>query len=135
MAALVTTLKATGQDRFHNYFFPFTEGFDYAVANDIDDVRRKADDMTCAIMMELVQGEGGVLPLDQEFVKQVEALCREKDMLLIIDEVQTGIGRTGQPVLRSSSTASVRMLSPWRRVSAAVFRSALCSRRIPAAAF
>ena len=72
----VTTLKATGQDRFHNYFFPFTEGFDYAVANDIDDVRRKADDMTCAIMMELVQGEGGVLPLDQEFVKQVEALCR-----------------------------------------------------------
>ena len=91
----VTTLKATGQDRFHNYFFPFTEGFDYAVANDIDDVRRKADDMTCAIMMELVQGEGGVLPLDQEFVKQVEALCREKDMLLIIDEVQTGIGRTG----------------------------------------
>ena len=91
----VTTLKATGQDRFHNYFFPFTEGFDYAVANDIDDVRRKADDMTCAIMMELVQGEGGVLPLDQEFVKQVEALCREKDLLLIIDEVQTGIGRTG----------------------------------------
>ena len=61
----VTTLKATGQDRFHNYFFPFTEGFDYAVANDIDDVRCKADDMTCAIMMELVQGEGGVLPLDQ----------------------------------------------------------------------
>ena len=52
----VTTLKATGQDRFHNYFFPFTEGFDYAVANDIDDVRRKADDMTCAIMMELVHG-------------------------------------------------------------------------------
>ena len=92
----VTTLKATGQDRFHNYFFPFTEGFDYAVANDIDDVRRKADDMTCAIMMELVQGEGGVLPLDQEFVKQVEALCREKDMLLIIDEVQTGAGRTGR---------------------------------------
>ncbi len=51
--------------------------------------------MTCAIMMELIQGEGGVLPLDREFVKQVEALCREKDMLLIIDEVQTGIGRTG----------------------------------------
>ncbi len=54
----VTTLKATGQDRFHNYFFPFTEGFDYAVANDIDDVRRKADDMTCAIMMELGTGRG-----------------------------------------------------------------------------
>ena len=91
----VTTLKATGQDRFHNYFFPFTEGFDYAEANNFDDVRRKADDMTCAVMMELIQGEGGVLPLDREFVKQVEALCREKDLLLIIDEVQTGIGRTG----------------------------------------
>lgn len=91
----VTTLKATGQDRFHNYFFPFTDGFDYAVANDFDSVRKKVDDMTCAVMMELVQGEGGVLPLDPEFVKQVEALCREKDLLLIIDEVQTGIGRTG----------------------------------------
>ena len=122
----VTTLKATGQDRFHNYFFPFTEGFDYAVANDIDDVRRKADDMTCAIMMELVQGEGGVLPLDQEFVKQVEALCREKDMLLIIDEVQTGIGRTGSLFCVPAVRHPVRMLSPWRRVSAAAFRSALC---------
>ncbi len=91
----VTTLKATGQERFHNYFFPFTEGFDYAVANDIKSVRAKADDLTCAIMMELIQGEGGVLPLDREFVKEVEKLCREKDMLLIIDEVQTGIGRTG----------------------------------------
>lgn len=91
----VTTLKATGQDRFHNYFFPFTEGFDYAVANDFDSVRKKVDDMTCAVMMELIQGEGGVLPLDLDFVKQVEALCREKDLLLIIDEVQTGIGRTG----------------------------------------
>ena len=91
----VTTLKATGQDRFHNYFFPFTEGFDYAEANNYDSVRKKVDDMTCAVMMELVQGEGGVLPLDPEFVKQVEALCREKDVLLIIDEVQTGIGRTG----------------------------------------
>ncbi|MGO5030063.1 aspartate aminotransferase family protein [Candidatus Agathobaculum pullicola] len=91
----VTTLKATGQDRFHKYFFPFTEGFDYAVANDFDSVRKKVDDMTCAVMMELIQGEGGVLPLDPDFVKQVEALCREKDLLLIIDEVQTGIGRTG----------------------------------------
>lgn len=91
----VTTLKATGQDRFHNYFFPFTEGFDYAAANDFDSVRHKADEMTCAVMMELVQGEGGVLPLEKEFVQQVKAFCRERDILLIIDEVQTGIGRTG----------------------------------------
>lgn len=92
----VTTLKATGQDKFHNYFFPFTEGFDYAIANDIDSVKAKIDGATCAVMMELIQGEGGVLPLDAAFVKQVEALCREKDLLLLIDEVQTGIGRTGR---------------------------------------
>ncbi len=58
----VTTLKATGQDKFHQYFFPFTEGFDYAAANDIEDMKRKIDDTTCAVMMEMIQGEGGVLP-------------------------------------------------------------------------
>ena len=91
----VTTLKATGQTRFHDYFFPFTEGFDYATAGDLDDLKSKIDDSTCAIMMELIQGEGGVLPQDPDFVKAVRALCDEKDLLLIIDEVQTGIGRTG----------------------------------------
>ncbi len=91
----VTTLNATGQEKFHNYFFPFTEGFDYAEAGNIEDVKAKADDTTCAIMMELIQGEGGVLPLDAEFVHAVEAFCRERDLLLIIDEVQTGVGRTG----------------------------------------
>ena len=91
----VTTLKATGQDKFHQYFFPFTEGFAYANANDIDSVKAAVNEHTCAIMMELIQGEGGVLPLDEEFVQQVQALCKEKDLLLLIDEVQTGIGRTG----------------------------------------
>ncbi len=91
----VTTLKATGQDKFHNFFFPFTEGFDYAAANDFESVAAKADDTACAVMMELIQGEGGVLPLEKDFVSKVEAFCREKDLLLIIDEVQTGIGRTG----------------------------------------
>ena len=91
----VTTLKATGQTRFHDYFFPFTEGFDYATAGDLDDLKSKIDDSTCAIMMELIQGEGGVLPQDPAFVKAVRQLCTEKDLLLLIDEVQTGIGRTG----------------------------------------
>lgn len=91
----VTTLKATGQEKFHQYFFPFTEGFAYANANDIASVKAAVNEHTCAIMMELIQGEGGVLPLDPDFVRQVEALCREKDLLLLIDEVQTGIGRTG----------------------------------------
>ena len=91
----VTTLKATGQDKFHQFFFPVTEGFDYAEAGNLEDVKAKADGTACAVMMELIQGEGGVLPLEKEFAQAVEAFCREKDLLLIIDEVQTGIGRTG----------------------------------------
>ena len=91
----ITTLKATGQDHFHEFFFPFTEGFKYAPANDLDALKAMADDSVCAVMMELVQGEGGVFTLDEEYIKAVRALCDEKDMLLLVDEVQTGIGRTG----------------------------------------
>ena len=91
----VTTLKATGQERFHNYFFPFTEGFDYAVANDIKSVRAKADDMTCAIMMELIQGEGGVTAATPEFLQGLRELCDQHQALLVFDEVQCGMGRTG----------------------------------------
>lgn len=90
----VTTLKATGQEKFHRYFFPFTEGFSYAEAGNLDEVRKQADG-ACAVMLEMIQGEGGVLPLAEEFVRGCEALCRERDLLLIVDEVQTGIGRTG----------------------------------------
>ncbi len=91
----ITTLAATGQDVFHNYFFPFTEGFRYADANDLDSLEAVAGHDVCAVMMELVQGEGGVLPLDREFVHKVAELCRQRDWLLLIDEVQTGVGRTG----------------------------------------
>ena len=91
----ITTLKATGQEVFHNYFFPFTEGFCYARPNDIDDLKAQAGDDVCAVMLELVQGEGGVMPLDQGYVAQVKTLCEEHDWLLLVDEVQTGVGRTG----------------------------------------
>ncbi len=91
----ITTLAATGQDKFHNYFFPFTEGFRYADANDLDSVEAVAGHDVCAVMMELVQGEGGVLPLDLEFVQGVAELCAKRDWLLLIDEVQSGMGRTG----------------------------------------
>ena len=91
----VTTLKATGQEKFHQYFFPFTEGFAYAKANDLADVTAKADKTCCAVMMEMIQGEGGVLPLNKEFVQGVAKFCKENDILLIVDEVQTGIGRCG----------------------------------------
>ena len=93
----IATLKATGQDVFHTDFGPFPEGFVYAEANNFDDVKKFADTDKCiAVMMELVQGEGGVCKLDKAFVKSVAELVKEKDMLLIIDEVQTGNGRTGE---------------------------------------
>ena len=91
----VTTLAATGQDVFHNYFYPFTEGFDYVVANDTDDLMKHIDDSVCAVFVELIQGEGGVMPLCREFVKAVADVCAEKDILFMVDEVQTGISRTG----------------------------------------
>ena len=91
----ITTLAATGQDKFHDYFFPFTEGFRYADANDLDSVEAVAGHDVCGVMFELIQGEGGVLPLDQEFVTKVAELCAKRDWLLLIDEVQTGVGRTG----------------------------------------
>lgn len=89
------TLSATGQEVFHNYFFPFVEGFDYVIANDIDDLKAKLDDTVCAVMLEYIQGEGGVNALDQAFVDAIYDLCAEKDVLVIADEVQTGVGRTG----------------------------------------
>ena len=92
----VTTLAATGQDVFHNYFFPFTEGFRYADANDLASLEAAAGDDVCAVMLELVQGEGGVLPLEQSYVDAVKKLCQERDWLLLVDEVQTGVGRTGK---------------------------------------
>ncbi|MBQ9894073.1 MAG: aspartate aminotransferase family protein [Ruminococcus sp.] len=92
----MATLSATGQDVFHNYFFPFLEGFINVKANDIDDLKAKLDDTVCAVMLEYVQGEGGVIALDKEFVDAVFELCAEKDVLVIADEVQTGVGRTGK---------------------------------------
>ena len=91
----LATLTATGQGVFHNYFGPFNEGFQYVPAGDIEALRELVDRHTCAVMMELIQGEGGVMALDPEYVQAVRALCDEKDLVLIVDEVQTGVGRTG----------------------------------------
>lgn len=92
----ITTLKATGQDVFHTDFGPFPDGFLYAEANNADSVEELLkNNPCCAVMMEPVQGEGGVLPLDRDFVRRVEELCRQYGALLIFDEVQTGNGRCG----------------------------------------
>ncbi len=91
----LATLTATGQEGYHTFFDPFPEGFLFATPNDIESVKALITDKTCGILMELIQGEGGVVPLERAFVEQVSALCKEKDILLLLDEVQTGIGRTG----------------------------------------
>ncbi len=93
----VTTLAATGQDSFHNDFLPLTDGFLYTPANDIAAFEKLVEENdVSAVMFECVQGEGGVLPLDGDFVAGIEKIARQNDILLIVDEVQTGNGRTGK---------------------------------------
>ncbi|MBR1562355.1 MAG: aspartate aminotransferase family protein [Ruminococcus sp.] len=94
----IATLSATGQETFHNYFFPFVEGFVNAKANDIDDLKRVLDEndgKVCAVMFEFVQGEGGVISLDKEYINAIFEECGKRDILTVADEVQTGVGRTG----------------------------------------
>ena len=93
----ITTLAATGQDKFHEHFMPLTEGFDYADANDFEGLVKVIEkNKTAAVMMEIVQGEGGVIALNEDFVNKTAQYCTDNDILLIIDEVQTGNGRTGE---------------------------------------
>ena len=91
----IATLSATGQDVFHQWFFPFVGDFKYCPASDIDALKGLISEKTCAIMIETVQGEGGVVALDPKFIKYIDKVCKEKDNLFIVDEVQTGNGRCG----------------------------------------
>jgi acetylornithine/N-succinyldiaminopimelate aminotransferase len=92
----VTTLAATGQEIFHNYFFPFTEGFKYVEAGSVKGLEEALTGDVCAIILEAVQGEGGICPLGKDFVAAASSLAKEKDVLLLFDEVQAGVGRTGK---------------------------------------
>lgn len=92
----ITTLAATGQEHFHQNFYPLTPGFVHAPADDIELLKKIAlDNKACAVMIECVQGEGGVIALEKEFVRELSDFCKQKDILLIVDEVQTGNGRCG----------------------------------------
>ena len=91
----MATLSATGQDKIKEGFSPILEGFDYVPFNDINALKDKLDDDVCAVMLEPVQGEGGVCCPDPDYLKAVRAFCDEKGILLIFDEIQTGMGRTG----------------------------------------
>ena len=91
----LTTLAATGQEAFHKDFLPLTEGFLYAEGNNLDSVKALLGADVCGVLLETVQGEGGVVPMEKVFVQGLRKLCTEADALLMIDEVQTGVGRTG----------------------------------------
>ena len=91
----MATLTATGQDAFHKNFMPFLDGFKYAEPN-MNNIISCYSEKTCAVMIEVIQGESGVNPLDVQFVKDLEKFCKERDILLICDEVQSGNGRTGR---------------------------------------
>jgi len=93
----LTTLSATGQEHYHELFQPLTPGFCHVPAGDIAALKKAvAEHPTAGILMEMVQGEGGVIPLDEEFVQAAAAICKEQDIPLMVDEVQTGNGRTGK---------------------------------------
>ena len=93
----ITPLSATGQDVFHKYFFPFTPGFIHTPANDTAALEKAVaeDKSVCAVMVEFIQGEGGVNRLDPDFARDVQRICEANDLVFIADEVQTGMGRTG----------------------------------------
>ncbi|PIE74893.1 MAG: aspartate aminotransferase family protein [Deltaproteobacteria bacterium] len=90
------TLAATGQEKIRHGFSPILQGFDYAKFDDIDSVMELISDKTCAIMLEPVQGEGGIRPFSRDFIVETRKICTEKGILLIFDEIQTGLGRTGR---------------------------------------
>ena len=89
----MATLTATAQEAMHNYFFPFNEGFVYC-GKDIEEIKKQEG--VCAVMLEFIQGEGGVIPQNKQFIAQVYDYCKKSDILFIADEVQTGVGRTGK---------------------------------------
>ncbi|MDR3257021.1 MAG: aspartate aminotransferase family protein [Endomicrobium sp.] len=92
----MATISATGQKNFHEYLKPLQEKFVFAKINNIDSVKELINDMTVAVMIEPVQGEGGIVPSDKKFLKELRALCNKNNLLLIFDEIQCGIGRTGK---------------------------------------
>jgi len=91
----VTTLSATGQDKFHQHFAPLTPGFVHVPANDGEALKAALSDNVCALMLEPLQGEGGVVPLDDYYLRLASRLCAERGILLVADEIQCGVGRTG----------------------------------------
>lgn len=131
----LTTVAATGQEKYQKPYAPLIPGFKHVVLNDIDAIKAAIDDNTCAIMMEPVQGESGVYPADIEYLKEVRKLCDEKDLLLILDEIQTGIGRTGKLFAYEHYGVQPDIFTLAKALAGGIPIGALCAKESVAAAF
>jgi acetylornithine/N-succinyldiaminopimelate aminotransferase len=131
----LTTVAATGQEKYQKPYAPLIPGFKHVQINDLDALVRAVDDETCAIMMELVQGESGVHPLDTGYVTAVRKMCDEKGLLLIIDEIQTGMGRTGKLFAYEHYGIEPDMFTLAKALAGGVPIGALCAKESVAQAF
>lgn len=128
-------LKATGQTKYQNGFAPLPEGFKYTEANNIEMLDQLVDDDTCAIMLEVIQGEAGIIALSEEYLKHVEEVCKEKDILFIIDEVQTGMGRTGYAFAHQKYDLHPDIVTMAKAIAGGVPMGAMLAKDHVAAAF
>lgn len=131
----LTTLAATGQEKFHKPYTPLIPGFKYAPLNDIEALREMISDATCAVMMEPIQGESGVNLADMEYVKAVRKLCDDKGILLIFDEIQTGMGRTGKLFAYQQYGVEPDIFTLAKGLAGGVPIGAVCAREDVAKAF
>lgn len=128
-------LKATGQTKYQASFEPLPQGFKYAEANNSAMLDELIDDDTCAIMLEVIQGEAGIIALDEDFLKHVEKVCAEKDILFIIDEVQTGMGRTGYAFAHQKYDLHPDIVTMAKAIAGGVPMGAMLAKDNVAAAF
>lgn len=128
-------LKATGQTKYQNGFAPLPEGFKYTEANNIEMLGQMIDDDTCAIMLEVIQGEAGIIALDEAYLKHVESICQQKDILFIVDEVQTGMGRTGYAFAHQKFDLHPDIVTMAKAIAGGVPMGAMLAKDHVAAAF
>ena len=131
----LTTVAATGQEKYQKPYAPLIPGFKHVALNDIEALKAAMDENTCAIMMEPVQGESGVYPADVEYIKEVRKLCDEKDVLLIFDEIQTGVGRTGKLFAYQHFGVEPDIFTLAKALAGGIPIGALCAKERVASAF
>lgn len=131
----LTTVAATGQKKYQEPFTPLTPGFKHVPINDLDILRKEISDATCAILLEPIQGEGGVYPLSPKYMKGVKKLCEENGLLLIFDEIQTGIGRTGKLFAYENYEVEPDIFTLAKGLGGGVPIGAFCAKEFVAQAF